>query len=109
MGLLAAAAQDKGIAALEPHYRLAGGGPFRQEFIDLRLGQSLAAAFLAHKDALGAGRSRVQQGRIQQAVIDHHLGLLQAVQTLDGDKAGVAGAGAHQKNFAWHSVSPAFY
>ena len=46
----------------------------------------------------------MEQGGVHQSVVHHHVGLLQRAQALDGNKAGVAGAGAHQENFAGQFV-----
>ena len=85
MGFLAAPSKYEGVAALEAHHDISGGGPFHQQLIDFVLGKGLASPLLADKYPLRRRSGRLQQGRVHQAVIDHHIGLLQATQALNGD------------------------
>ena len=105
LGLLAAAAEDEGVAALEPRHDLALFRLPDDEAIDLVLGQRVAASLLAHVDELGIGPAMLQQPLVGEIIVDHHVGLLDAVQALDRDEAGVAGPGADEVDFArWYEL-----
>ena len=82
--LLPAAAEHEGIAALEPHHPMARPGLLQQNLVDLFLWYGMARGLLAHIDAPGAGRNQVQNGRTDQTVIHHHVGLLQGHFPLPG-------------------------
>ena len=59
LGLLAAAAEDERVAALEAHDAMARASVFDEDAIDFRLiGAALLAAFLAGEDTLGEAGAR---------------------------------------------------
>src|SRR5437879_6688068 len=62
---------------------------------------------LARKDDLGTGLDMLQQGRVYQIVVNHHIGELDALQATHRNQPGVARSCAHQIDFAsglhsWH-------
>ena len=104
--LLGAAAEDEGVATLEPHHPLVLQCQVHQQLVDLLLGQAVEPTGLADEAAIAAGRQQGEQGRADQAVIDHHIGLLQQAPGAQGEQAGVAGAGADQGHFARCEAGP---
>ncbi len=94
--LLATPAKDKGIAPLEPHHLFAQLSLFQQQLVDRLLGHTVAARLLANKDPLGIPANKRQYLLRDQSVIDHHIRLLQLLQTAQGKQSRIAGAGAHQ-------------
>ena len=57
-------------------------------------------AFFSHVDDLSAlfGKGKVGGGR--QVVVDQYVGFFDALPSLDGDKAGIAGTRAYQIDFS---------
>ena len=51
---------------------------------------------LAHEDALGVAARIVKDARVDQPVDDQHVGLLHALQRLEGEEVGIAGAAADE-------------
>ena len=98
--LLAAAAEDIGIAALEAHDMPAGLGFSDQDRVDFALlGRGLVGR-LADRDAdrIAAGISRIAGP--DQAVMDDDVGLLQLALRLERQKLRIAGARAHERDAA---------
>ncbi len=50
-------------------------------------------------DAFGVGPGVAEQGVAGEIIVDDHVGFLEYVLALDGQQAGVAGAGADEINF----------
>ncbi len=69
---------------------------FQQQLVDRLLGHTVAARRLANKDPLGIPANKRQYLLRDQSVIDHHIRLLQLLQTAQGKQSRIAGAGAHQ-------------
>ena len=99
--LLAAAAEDERVAALEAHHVLARAHGVEHELLDQRLRRALAAAALAHVDDARAGRRQRHDGLAHQVVHQHHGGRLQRFQRLQREQLGVARAGAHEGAAPW--------
>ena len=73
--LLAAAAENKGVAALEAHHIPAGQSMIHQDLIDLLLGVGvLAAAPFAGIDEFSLPGHVPQQLGAGEIVVDHHFG-----------------------------------
>ena len=105
--LLAAATEEEGVTSLEAHHVFTLHGLVQQDLIDLVLGHRVAGGLLAHVDVLGLLRHHGQNGGADQPVIHHHLRLLEGLQPLPGQQAGVAGACPHQCHFTRHGC-PSF-
>ena len=73
--LLAAAAEDERVAALEPHHPLAGARAVDQHRVDLVLGQVVPVRRLAAVDDLDVRVQPVEQLARRQPVDDHDVGL----------------------------------
>ena len=97
---LGAPAENKRIAALEAQHSLSLLGQPHQLVGDIFLAGRWFAAALARMDQLGAFPGQLQNIGAHKGVINNHIGRLHSVQTGDGEKAGVAGAGAHQPDGA---------
>ena len=85
--LLAAAAEDKRVAALEAHDRLAFFCLIDEQLVDVRLLHRVVARGLADVDELRIARRPAEDAVIREAVVDDDLGLLQAVHCLEADEA----------------------
>ncbi len=97
--LLAAAAEDIGVAALEPQHAAAGAGERDQQRVDrLLLDGGLAASF-ADEEQLGAFGHRDHLG-IDQRVVHQCVGLAERRDDVEGQAAGVAWTGAGEPHMA---------
>jgi hypothetical protein len=94
--LLAASAEDEGVAALEPHDGQAVQGEGDQHRVDLVLGVRMAQLALGHRDPPRRLGRQVQDLVGDQAVMDHHVGGLQGLERLEGQQFRVARPRAHQ-------------
>ncbi|CUI54064.1 Uncharacterised protein [Achromobacter sp. 2789STDY5608628] len=98
---LAAAAEDEGVAALEPHHAAAQAGVLDQQGVDARLGRVMVLARqFAHRDAFGVAARQRHDVVADQPVVQDHVGLVQRAQRLQRQQAGIAGAGADQHHAA---------
>jgi hypothetical protein len=95
-GLLAAAPEHEGIAALEPQHPLALAGQLHQAVGNIGLLGRRPAAALACVFELAAGPRQAQHLLADQRVVDHHVGLAQAVQCEQGQEPGRARPGPGQ-------------
>lgn len=95
-GLLAAAAEKEGVAALQADHLPALPDPGHQQGVDLPLFQAAIPRPLAHEDRLGAFREEVEVGLVQQGVVEDRLRPLQGPEAAEGEEVRVAGAGAHE-------------
>ncbi|MNH33766.1 hypothetical protein D3C79_943100 [compost metagenome] len=59
----------------------------------------MVARLLADEDALGIAPHQGHHLVRYQSVIDHHVRLLHLAQGVQGEQAGIAGAGTHQDHF----------
>ena len=96
LGFLAAAAQDVGVAALEPDHAVALQGFVHEDPVDLRLRHRVVAGGFADLDDADVRGQFVEQFARAEAVRDHDVGLAQQPAAADGDEAGVAGPAADQ-------------
>lgn len=104
--LLAAAAEDEGIAPLEPHHALAFAGQPDQQPVDLVLRQRVLAARLAGVDARGIDARQAHDIGRYEAVVDDDIGFLERSQSLEGKQIRIAGAGPDQGNETHACVRP---
>ena len=94
--LLAAAAEDERIAALQPQHTPAIPGMADQPAGNIGLFRRRPSAAFAGVDKLGAGPREVEDARIDQRVINHHVGLAQPVERVQRQQPRIAGARARQ-------------
>ena len=103
--LLAAPAEDEGVAPLEAHYVAPRQGLLQENAVDLLLGHLVVGGLLAHVDSPGLRRDHGENGRAHQPVVDHHLRLTEGRKALQGQKARVPGARPYQRYLSAHSAS----
>ena len=94
--LLAAAAEDERIAALEAHDLLALARRRHHQLVDEALRRAAAAAALAHVDDARAGRGERHDLGADEVVHQQHGGGPDRLDGLEGEQFGVAGAGADE-------------
>ena len=93
---LAAAAEQKRVAALEAHDVASVQRFAHDQGFDLALRHGVTAAFLAHVDAArGAGHQR-QHAVADEAVEDHDFGAFQNFASAAGEQTGIARTGADE-------------
>ena len=101
--LLSAPAEDKGVAALQSHDALAlDAGLGQQQGVDLRLLGASLSGELAHVYDLGVGADVLQEARVYQAIVDHHLCRLQQSAAPNRNQLRVSGARSYQVDLASH-------
>ena len=98
--LFAATAEHEGIAPLEPHHPVARLGVFHQQAIGLLLRHAVGAGLLADRHQGGIAAHQIEDLGGDQLVIEHHFGLLNLLQRLEGQQARIAGARPHQHHLA---------
>ena len=102
--LLAAAPEHERVAALQPHHALARARLLDHEVGDLVLRDALrAVAALAHVDALAALGHEQQDRRIDQRVVEQHLGALELAQRAHRQQVGIARTRADEQHAPAHS------
>ena len=97
--LLAGAAEDHRVAALEPHHAPAGAGERDHQGVDLVLPAGRAVAGLADQHPCLAPREIEHIGR-HQIVEQDDVGGLQRAHGAQRQQLGIAGAGADQRDRA---------
>ena len=103
LGLLAAAAEDERVAALQAHHPPPAQAVLHEDRVDLVLGHRLPApATLPAFSSSASGRHSGSSSLGAEAVVHHHVGAPRARAAGDGEQAGVAGAGADQVDEAAH-------
>ena len=90
--LLAAAAEDERVAALEADHALSGAGVAEKDLVDLVLPDAVLALALADIDPVGVAAHAVENALAQQRVMHHHIGILHQPQGLDRQQVRVARA-----------------
>ncbi len=107
LNLLAAPPEHEGIATLQPHHRLASPAALHEQGIDLGLaprparrrrhsGCDRPARALPRVDPFGPRGGKLQDRRVDQAVVNHDVGDRQELGSPAGQEPGVPRAGAHQ-------------
>jgi len=76
LGFLTASPEDKRITTLEAHHHMVPS-LFHQQPVDVALAHGVIAAFLAHIDPFGLGRSKGEELLVGQIIIDDHFGPLE--------------------------------
>ncbi len=99
-GLLPAAAEDEGIAALQTHHHLAGFRPFDQQAIDVRLILVLPASPAADVDPLRPVRRMPQQRGIREVIVQDDIGLLKTGLAFHRQQTRVSRTGTDEIDFA---------
>ncbi len=97
--LLPTAAKHEGIAPLESHHPVARLGVFHQQAIGLLLRHAVGTRLLADRHQSRITAHQLEDLGGDQLVIEHHLGLLDLLQRLEGQQARIAGARPHQHHF----------
>ena len=91
-GFFAAAAEYKGVAALQTCYNLAFGSQLYQQLVDIGLAHGVVGAGLTNVNHFCILAGEGQNTRICQTVINNSVCSLQAFLSLESQKARVAGA-----------------
>jgi|GEM_PF-5172596 len=95
--LLAASAEDEGIASLQPDHHLALHGVVHQHLVDLFLGMGvLHAALLTRIDQFGVLRDMAEQPGAGQVIIDDDFRPLEQLPAPDRNQAGIPRACPNQ-------------
>ena len=98
--LLSAAAEDKRIAALEPHHPLALPGVLDQQRIDLLLSAADISGRLAHAYARRVAPRQIEDRGRHQPVVQDHIGVVQRPQSLEGQQFRIAGTRPDQPHLS---------
>ena len=85
-----AAAEHEGIAALEPDHRAPEARLLDQAGVDLALGETVAARALAGEHAQRSGWRLIEQDRVDEAIVDDHVGGPENLEPAHGHEPGVA-------------------
>ncbi len=108
--LLAAAAEDERVTALEPHHAAPMARALDHQFLDPLLRRPTVPGLLADVDQLGLRTRTVEDRGRNQAVVEHDVGGGDQLHRLHRYQAGIAGAGAdevHDARARTHRASPA--
>ena len=101
--LLAAAAEQVAVAALEPHDLLARLRQPHEDLVDLILRHGVMVVFLADVDALGPLRDQAEDVLIHQPVVYDRVRAGDGLRACDGQQAAAAGSRADQRYLSCHS------
>jgi hypothetical protein len=104
-GLLAAAAENKWVAAFEPHHREAAPRPLNQHGADFLLGEGVDGFFLADVDTLGVRWRQVQQRGRRQVVEEHGVGPFQNPSAFASDEFRVTRPRADEVDLSHRSAT----
>ena len=88
----------------EAHHRLALASRGNHPAVNLVLGHFPTIVRMSQRHLLGRRRGVAQQQRIDQVVVEHHVGLGQAFGAPDGDESRIARSGSHQVDLAYTSA-----
>jgi hypothetical protein len=89
------AAEDARVAPLQAHHGVPVLRMAHEQGVDAGLARGVAEPALADVDPARLRRQRAQR-RVGQRVVQHDLGLRQALRAAHGDQVGCAGAGADE-------------
>ncbi len=84
------------VAAFQPHDAQALPRPFFNPVVDQHLGGAGLAGTFAHTDFHGLSRGKRHDVLVNQAVVEHELGLFEGARSLERQKLGVARSSADQ-------------
>ena len=101
--LLASPSEDERVAPLQPDHHFSLPGLLDDQPIHLILILVPSTASAADIDAFGVRWDMVQQDRIRQVVIEHHIGLLKTLLPAKGEELLVARAGPYEIDFSKRS------
>ncbi len=90
--LLAAAAEDERVAALQPHHRRVHPAELDEPAVDRLLRHGVLAGPLARVHALRPIGGERDDARVGQPVVHERVRSLDQLASADGEKAGIAGA-----------------
>ena len=96
LGFLTAPAEEEGVAPLEAHHALSGGGVLHQQGVGLLLLEGVPPRGLARIDDFGACRHMPQEFGVGEVVVEDDLGLLEAIAAPERDESRVPGAGSDE-------------
>ena len=96
--LFAAAAEDEGIAALQPYRALACLCSVNQQMVDRILADAGLADPAADRNPRGVATDAIENFRRHQFVVENDIGILQGAQRLDGEQIRIARTGADQRH-----------
>ena len=94
--LLAGPSEDHGFAAFQPNDSQALPGATLNPIVDEDLGRAGLACALADTNQRGIGMREVEDVAVDQAVVEHELGLGQHFGPFQRQQVGIAGTGANQ-------------
>ena len=94
--LFAGTSEDHGVAAFEPHDPKALLGATLNPIVDEDLRRAGLACTLADTDQRRIGMREVEDVAVDQAVVEHELGLCQNLGPFQRQQVGIAGSGANQ-------------
>ena len=100
--LFAAAAEDEGVSALQPHHVPSLPGVENEKLLDEGLGRGLAAAAFADLDDPRVRAQVRETAAIHQLVHQHHVGRAQRVRRLERQQLGIPRSGANQRDESSH-------
>ena len=98
--LLAAAAEDERVAALQPHDGPPGAGVLEHQLLGPLLRDGLAAALLADEQQLGVRPRALERAGADEPVIEDHVGAGDQLERPGRQQAGVARPGADEVHAA---------
>ena len=101
-GFLAAAAEDKRVAAFETDDIEALPAAFHEEIADFLLGHGMIRLLFADVDAFGRGGREVEEFGAGEMVVEDAVGLFQKTAAFEGKEFRIARAGPDQVNL-FHS------
>ena len=96
LGLLAAAAEDERVAALQPHDARPGAGAVDEQVLDLALLDRRVAGLLADVEELGVVADAVERAGRDQAVVEDDVGARQELERARRHQARVPWPGADE-------------
>ncbi|CCJ89637.1 hypothetical protein BN132_1565 [Cronobacter turicensis 564] len=100
----AAAPENKRVAAFQAHHGFALAGEINQHLVGLMLRHRVRARAFPDTDAVGVATHQIQHAVAHQMVVKHDIRLLHHLQTAQRQQPGVAGARAHQNDFALRAL-----
>ncbi len=103
--LLSSAAEDEGVAAFEPQHAFARAGQVDEAERDVALFRRGFAAAFARVEGFGLGRPG-EKVFFDQRIVDDDIGLLQRIQAVEREQAGVARACAAEPDPAGKKFGP---
>ena len=104
--LFAAAAEDERISTLEAEYPATLAGQFDEPERDVALQWRWLATALSGEDTLGTRARPIEDRRLDERIVDDHVGLPERIQRVQRQQARVAGPGAAEPYPAGQQLGP---